>query len=329
MSDRPVSRLSEIGRLGLIATSLIGSLAFGGGSLAMAQDATPVASTAAGPCVPYATITQPEATPDASPEAATPTAAEEITSEPADEATTAAATAAMQNVLNCDAVTDEAALQTLVTPAFVMALGGYPSVEEAAADGFFSDTPLQGAELGNVVVYSDGQLGVNLTYWQSQYQVVSEKWTLIDVEGEWKLNGTRKGDPVSIDGDSAAVGINLIENGDGTYAITPNRPDVTATDVLILQAINAAENLEGHELVVVKLPEGAAPEGLIDGTVSEADVEFIGVVVVPAPGDVADMTLVGLPAGVYTLVCFFPGPDGTPHAMNGMMAQFEVLEPAA
>ena len=42
MSDRPSLRLSSLARMGLIATSLVGSLAFGGGSLvAVAQDATP------------------------------------------------------------------------------------------------------------------------------------------------------------------------------------------------------------------------------------------------------------------------------------------------
>jgi len=325
MSDRPVSRLSEIGRLGLIATSLIGSLAFGGGSIALAQDASPEA-TAAGPCVPLSGITAAEATPDATAEAS-PAAAEEVTGEPADEATAAQATEVMQNVINCSS--DPEALQTLVTPSFVMALGGYASIEEAAADDFFTDVPLANATLGSVTSYSDGTLGANIQYWQTEYQVVSEKWVLTDVEGEWKVSGTRPGDPVDMDGDSAAVGVNLLENGDGTYAIEPNAESSPVKDILILQAINATDNLEGHELIVAKLPEGAAPEALWDGSIAEEDIEFIGIVVVPVPGESADMTLVGLPAGVYTLACFFSGPDGKPHAMNGMVTQFEVTEPAS
>ena len=47
------------------------------------------------------------------------------------------------------------------------------------------------------------------------------------------------------------------------------------------------------------------------------------------PGDSADMTLVNLPVGMYTLVCFFPAPDGSPHAMHGMIAPFEVTAPAS
>jgi len=302
-------------------------LAFGGGSIALAQDASPEA-TAAGPCVPYAAITQPEATPDAA-MAATPAAAEEVTGNPADEVTTQQATEVMQNVINCDAAGDVDALQTLVTPSFVMALGGYASVEEAAADDFFTGTPLSSAKLGSVTAYSDGTVGVNIQYWQTQYQIISEKWVLSDIDGEWKLSGVRKGDPVDVDGDSAAVGVNLLENGDGTYAIEPNAESSPVKDILIFQAINATDNLEAHELVIVKLPDGAKPEGLLDGSITEDQVEFIGVAVVPTPGESVDITLVGLPAGVYTFVCFFPGPDGTPHAMNGMMTQFEVTEPAS
>jgi len=303
--------------------SLIGSLAFGGGSVAMAQDATPEA-TAAGPCVPYASITQPEATPDAAAEAS-PAAIEAPVGNPADDVTTEAATEVMQNIINC--ASDPDALATLITPNFAAELGGYGSIEEAQADGFFEDVPLAGAELGSVTAYDDGTVGANITYWQSEYQIVSEKWVLVEVEGEWKADGVLEGDPIDMDGDSAAVGVNLLEGGDGTYSIEPNRSDIPATDIIIFQAINAVTNLEGHELVVLKLPDGATAEGLFDGSIADEDIEFIGVVVVPVPGDVADMNLVGLPAGVYTFVCFFTGPDGQPHAMNGMTAQFEVLEP--
>ncbi|HQY30964.1 MAG TPA: hypothetical protein PK691_06745 [Thermomicrobiales bacterium] len=318
MSERPISRLSEIGRFGLIATSLVGTLVLGGGSV-LAQDATPEA-TASGPCVALSGITAP-ATPEAMMEAS-PEATPEVTGETADEATTSMATAALQNAINCES--DPEALQTLFTPGFVMAAGGYDSIEAAAADGFFGNSPLADAEVGSVTSYSDGTVGINIQYFATQYQVVSDKWVLADVDGEWKFDGIRDGDPANVDGDQAAVGVNLLENGDGTYAIAANKESVVATDVLILQAINVATNLEGHELVVVQLPEGADPAGIIDGSITEDDVTFIGQVTVAAPGDSTDMTLVGLPAGQYTLLCAFSGPDGKPHFMNGMIAPFEV-----
>jgi len=319
-------RLAHIGRMGLIATSLIGSLALGGGSMALAQDASPAASPA-GDCVPNAGITEATpmamaATPEASPMAvATPVGS------PADDETAAAATAVMQNIINC--TNDPDALATLVGPGFVFAEGGYGSIEEAQADDFFTDAPLGDAQLGRVTAYDDGTVGVNIQYKQSQYQVVSEQWVLRNIEGEWKVDGVMPGDPVSVDGDTAAVGIVLKENGDGTYSILPNAPSVEQADVLILQAINDAANKEAHELLVFQLPEGADPNGLLDGTLSESDVTFIGQVTAETPGDSTDMTLVGLPAGKYTLVCFFPGPDGKPHAMSGMIAPFEVTAPAS
>jgi uncharacterized cupredoxin-like copper-binding protein len=95
--------------------------------------------------------------------------------------------------------------------------------------------------------------------------------------------------------------------------------------VLIFHAINAGT--VDHELVVVKLPEGADPAGLLDGSIADSDIEFLGQVSV-AVGEQADMVLVGVEPGVYTLVCFFPDDTGAPHAANGMVATFEVTAPA-
>jgi len=314
-------RLAHIGRMGLIATSLIGSLALGGGSLALAQDASPAASPT-GPCMPNSGIT--EATPAAATPEATPAVAVELASTPADDATIAQATAFIQNISNCAATPEDQA--TLVTPNFVLQLGGYATVEDALADGFFEETPQ--FDVTRVVTYDDGSLGVNVNYSMTEYQYVSQMWNLVNIDGEWKADAVSEGDPLELDGDTTALGVTLLENGDGTYTITPASTDVEATDNLVLQAINDKTNKEAHELVVLKLPEGADPAGLFDGSIDQKDIEFIGQVTVATPGDSADMTLVNLPVGMYTLVCFFPAPDGSPHAMHGMVAPFEVKAPA-
>jgi len=309
--------------MGLIATSLVGSLAFGGGSIVRAQDATPAASPA-GDCTPNAGIT--EATPAAATPEASPVAVEAAAGSPADDATTAEVEAFIANIKAC--IGDEAGLTTLVTPNLVASMGGYESIEAASADGFFTELPFADAETSNIQSYDDGSASVNMTYMQSEYQLVSEKWTILSVDGEWKLNSIGQGDIPDLDGDSAAVGVPLLENADGTYSVTPNTSSVAATDIIILQAINDPANTMAHELVVLQLPEGADPAGLLDGTLSESDVTFIGQVTVAVPGTSADMYLLGLPAGTYTLACFFPGPDGAPHAANGMVAPFEVTAPA-
>ena len=320
MSDRPSSRLSWLPRVGLLTACLVGSLAFSGGSLvAVAQDASP---SPMGDCVPGTPDTS-MATPAASPMADEAAAAPVAT--PADDATVEAATAFVTNAAACTA--DPAGLSTLVTVALVNQLGGYESVEAALADGFFEGAAFSSPEIGDVATYDDGSVGVDVSYQQTQYQLVSEEWSLIQVGGEWKLNALNPGPRLEPEGDTAAVGVNLVENGDGTYTVAPNAASVVETDVIILQAINAEGNAEPHELVVIKLPEGADPSGIIDGTITEEDVEFIGQVFVPEPGTSVDMYLLGLPAGVYTLACFVPTEEGDPHAFHGMMTPFEVTAP--
>ena len=200
------------------------------------------------------------------------------------------------------------------------------SVEEAMADGFFEEIPFAaGVTIGAAQTYEDGSIGVDVQYMSSQYQVTGEEWNLVDEGGTWKLNAISP-TTVAVDGDTAAVGVSLGENEDGTYFITPNASAVAAPEVLILQATN--NGAEAHEMVVLQVPEGVDPMGLLDGTVAEEDVMFIGHVGVDAPGSMAEMTLVGLPVGQYTLVCFYPSADGAPHAAHGMIAPFEVTAPA-
>ena len=322
MSDRPSLRLFDFGRMSLIATSLVGSLAFGGGSfVASAQDATPGASPA-GNCVPG----EPSMDMGTPADMATPAAAEAPSGTPADDATIAAANAFVDNAKACAG--DAAGLATLVTSNLVKTLGGYDSIDAATKDGFFEDAPFGNATTGDVTSYDDGTVGIVVNYQQTEYQSVSEEWVLIQEMDAWKLNSIHSGLPVDFDGDSTAVGINLVENADGTYAITPNSTDAEATDVLILQGVSAATNKEPHMLVVLKLPEGADPAGLMDGTIREEDIENIGFIDGIQPGDNVDMYLMNLPAGVYTLACFVTGPDGKPHAANGMITQFEVKVPA-
>ena len=321
MSDRPRLRMLSLARMGLITTSLVGSMALGGGSLvALAQDASPAASPA-GDCVPGEMSTG-MATPA---DLASPVAAESAGATPADDATTSEAEAFVANVKAC--INNADAIATLVTPNLVKELGDYDSIDAAKADGFFSDLPFGNATTGAVNTYDDGSVGIVMNYNQTEYQYISEEWLLVQENGALKLNDINQGLPVSVDGDQAAVGINLNENADGTYAIAPNADSVVATDVLIFQAINTATNKEAHELVVVKLPEGMDPMAVLDPATDFSKIEFIGQVSVPIPGESVDMTLVNLPPGTYELLCFFPGPDGSPHAAHGMMASFEVTAP--
>ena len=102
---------------------------------------------------------------------------------------------------------------------------------------------------------------------------------------------------------------------------------VAESENLILHGTNTGT--EDHEIVVFQLPEGADPMGVLDGSIPESDVTFIGQITIPA-GQQGDMLLQGLPAGIYTTICFFPSEvDGQPHAVHGMIDQFEVTAPAS
>jgi hypothetical protein len=65
--------------------------------------------------------------------------------------------------------------------------------------------------------------------------------------------------------------------------------------------------------------------GILDGSIDFSQVEFIGVAVPILPGTSVDLTVLNLPVGTYTLICFFPSPDGAPHAAHGMIQQFNIV----
>ncbi len=127
-------------------------------------------------------------------------------------------------------------------------------------------------------------------------------------------------------------GINITEtvdeaSGEVTYAFEfLGSPTIEQTEALIFNVTNSGE--EVHEAAVVLLPEGSDPLGLLDGSVPFEEVTFIGIVVPIFHGETKDLALLNLEPGTYTMLCFIPGPDGAPHAANGMVTQFEIVEPA-
>ena len=112
--------------------------------------------------------------------------------------------------------------------------------------------------------------------------------------------------------------------GEITYAFEFGAgTDIVQSDALVFNFTNSGEEL--HEAVVVQLPESVDPMGLLDGSVSENDVVFYGGVFGLAPGETQDLVLMNMEPGTYTMLCFFPSPDGSPHAAHGMIAQFTIV----
>lgn len=75
---------------------------------------------------------------------------------------------------------------------------------------------------------------------------------------------------------------------------------------------------EGHTLEEALAFEGDPEEaGLLTG------VEFESGLAAPG-GDDEETVTADLPAGSWAMLCFLPGPDGTPHAFSGMAVAFTV-----
>jgi hypothetical protein len=297
------------------------------GAAVRAQDASPTPVECVAPELPPGTPTPMEGSPVAAPgetgETA-PAAATPVAGTPADEATAAAITEAVENYAACFNSSPAEAI-ALSTENYLLANYGsanpYDAIaEEEGAPPFQAEV----VSIGNQMTYDDGRVSADVEvilggHWFQHLQMYFVQ------DGEyWKLDEevTLAPEP---EGDTAVVGVAL-GAPDNEYALIPNATSVTETPVLIFHATNGGQ--EAHELVVLKLPEGADPMGLLDGTVPFEDVQFIGGVFDIPPGGAQDLALVDLPVGDYTLICFFPAPDGAPHAAHGMIAPFSVTAPA-
>jgi len=151
---------------------------------------------------------------------------------------------------------------------------------------------------------------------QSEYQFVAEKWTLVQDGEYWKIDGLETVTPAP-EGDTAVLGFTLTE-----YAFTAVGATSTPEfPVLLIHGANAGT--EPHEMVVIKLPESMTVDQLLADESLFSQVEFIAQASYE-PGHEGDIALVNLPAGTYTLVCFFTAPDGQSHAAKGMVSEFEV-----
>lgn len=209
---------------------------------------------------------------------------------------------------------------------------GYTTRYDRAADELGSPFPtvtLQGAN--NVQTWDDGRVSVDAElligdHWYNH-------WRIFFVQGEdgtW-LYDEEASLPPTPDVDFVAInGLNITETkdestGDITYAFVSYSGswDFTESDAIIFNITNSGA--EPHEAIVMQLPDGADPMGILDGSVDFSQVNFLGGVFDIAPGGSADLTLLDLAPGTYTLICFFPSPDGAPHAAHGMIQQFNIV----
>jgi hypothetical protein len=352
MSNDPRSSL-RCARLAAVALAL-GLFTSAGLAPVSAQDATPAASPAAVTCVspglPPGTPTPMDdmgsmdmGTPvGETDEMGSPIAVEEaeevVSGTEADEATAATIVAAVENYVACyneGQTTGDPALYVGLESSGYLASQGYANPYDRVADE--TGAPPRPAALlaiDNAMVWDDGRVSADVQlllgdHWYNHWRIF-----LAD-EGDAWLYDQEAPLPPTPDVDFVAVnGINITEttdeaSGEITYAFQSfsGSWDFAASDAIVFNITNSG--VEPHEAIVVQLPEGADPMGLLDESVAFEDVTFYGVAAPILPGGSADLTFLDLPVGAYTMICFFPGPDGSPHAAHGMVQQFNIVEPAA
>jgi hypothetical protein len=98
---------------------------------------------------------------------------------------------------------------------------------------------------------------------------------------------------------------------------------ITAGDTVAFPVENIGE--EAHEFVLFRLTTEAPLLELLESEEEEPEgIEFLAFAEAdPGESNVA-VPSQPLAAGRYGVVCFFPAPDGTPHAFLGMTAEFNV-----
>jgi hypothetical protein len=273
-----------------------------------------------------------------SPAAAVEEAEEDVTGTPADEATTAIVIASVTNYAACynegQASGDPGLYVALETTTYI-ASQGYATPYDRVADELGSPFPnVTLLDIDNVMIWDDGRVSAEVQvlfgdYWYNNLRVfLTERGGIWAWDQESPLPPTPNVDFVAVNG------INITEtadetSGEITYAFeSPSGSwDFDATDAIIFNFSN--KGVEPHEAIVMQLPDGADPMGLLNGSIAMEDVTFLGGVFDIEPGTSADLTFLNLPVGTYTMICFFPSADGAPHAAHGMIQQFNIVEPAS
>jgi uncharacterized cupredoxin-like copper-binding protein len=259
--------------------------------------------------------------------AATPEAAPAVGT-PAEGSTVDEVTAGIHNIINCLNSGNVEGAVALMTSNFLLQQFGTSNPYDVLANNMLQGVSFGDIKIDNVQTYADGSVSAEVSYMQSQYQVVTERWTLVQEDNYWKAEHLAQLNS-SPEGDTTVVGVTM--GGEkGEYTFEPNVTEIPETQVLVLHGINAGKM--AHEIVVVKLPEGTTPDDLIkgdDAKVSqlEQQSEFIGQRTY-LPGEQGDIALINLPPGTYTLLCALPAPDGQPHFRHGMVTQITVTSTA-
>jgi hypothetical protein len=318
--------------LGLAATS---------GTRVAAQDASPVASPMTAMCeapdLPPGTPTPmeemvPEGTPAgdmAGMEMGTPEAVEEAdviaeiaeqatpeptaaqAGEPADEATAERVIAAAENLVACLSSGDYLGFAALITPNYLLTEFGTSNPYDLPVylEGFL----IEGGTVTDAQTHPDGRVSADVTTTIGGTQVDRFRAFFVEENGTLQLDEEQT---LPVEGAQVTVEVTMLD-----FAFDLSQESLPAGTLIAFTLPN--EGQYPHEFAVVRLPEGITVEQVLADPSLEDQIQFIGGAFAE-PGDIGYFGLEGLEPGTYTAVCFVDVPEGVPHVMRGMVAEFTV-----
>lgn len=289
---------------------------------AVAQSATPVASTN---CAPGATIAAPVV-----PAAATNGTPAAVA--PVDDATSTNITQVIDSLAACLTAGDAETVTVLVTDRYLA--DAYGGGERMTRDDYLALAPL--APLVPVTVVSVGQIGFSGQD-TAVAQVVTTQGNLLRTE-EWTFL-FRQNRQASATPTAAGEGHWLVhqvvllptEAPDGatqaTATVEAGAIEVTPQTIKGPNVVFTVENADQdtHEFLVLRLVDGATIDELIrpESETFPTNMQLIGQETIPA-GESRSLVFIGLDPGEYTVVCLLPDGDGVPHLALGETDTFTI-----
>lgn len=190
--------------------------------------------------------------------------------------------------------------------------------------GFFGSQPLKNPKFSQESI--SGDVGTMDVVFQLGPMLVHSKFTLAKNGVAWKLDGEESDLPVDVPAGVTAINVDLNE-----FAFGVDTSQITATKGFALVANNVGK--QGHELAIASIPDGVAVSDVVQGFATSDGAGVPGVEFIAGtgaePGQKRNLVFTEpLAAGRYLMICFRPdtaeAPDGTPHAVKGMVKDFSV-----
>ena len=230
----------------------------------------------------------------------------------ADEDVTATVTAAVENFAGCITGGDAEGVAALVTTNYLVAQTGSENPYDLVAN--FQFAPVTIEAIGDVRTHEDGRVSVDVLYggFYAPASLLHERWFFVDEAGTLKLD--------------EAAGLlypaDVVAQAElRDYEFALSQTTFPAGQSIAFELTNTGS--EPHEMAIAQLPEGATIEQAFNGEIPFEEINFVGVGFAD-PGETGYMAVSGLEPGTYTIVCFIPSADGTPHFVKGMVGEFVV-----